>query len=110
MACRNRFERPLLKNSFHYTTSNKHSNSALDEIMTTGLSMVSDGCGKEPNHQVEMRIAPLNGAIQKMQSVMSAYQIHEARELLCLDMTRQVEKLRELKSEMTSLLQIKNPS
>jgi hypothetical protein len=78
--------------------------------MTTGLSMVSDGCGKESNHQVEMRIAPLNGAIQKMQSVMSAYQTHEARELLCLDLARQVEKLRELKSEMTSLLQIRNPS
>lgn len=109
MACI-RFERSSLKNYFHHTASNLHSNSALNEIMTTGLSMVSDGSGKEPNHQVEMRIAPLNGAIQKMQSVMSAYQTHEARELLCLDMARQVQKLRELKSEMTSLLQNRNPT
>lgn len=72
--------------------------------------MVSDGCGNEPHCQIEMRIAPLNGAIQNMQSVMSAYQTHEARELLCLDMARQVEKLRELKSEMTNLLHTGNQS
>ena len=65
---------------------------------------MTDGCSPQREYQVEIRIAPLNQAIQKMQSIMSAYQPHEARELLCLDMARQVQRLRELKLEMTDLV------
>ena len=82
--------------------------SALLGIMTTGLSIVTDGCSSRREYQIEVRIAPLNQAIQKMQSVMSAYQPHEARELLCLDMARQVQRLKELKLEMTNLLNAAN--
>ena len=82
--------------------------SALLGIMTTGLSMVTDGCSYRREYQIEVRVAPLNQAIQKMQSVLSAYQLHEARELLCLDMARQVQRLKELKLEMTNLLNAAN--
>lgn len=76
----------------------------MKETLTAGLAVISDGCGHQPHHQVEVRIAPLNEAIRKMQSLLSAYQIHEARELLCIDMARQVQRLNELKIEMESLL------
>ena len=65
-------------------------NSALLGIITSGLAVVNDGGSHHRESQVEVRIAPLNQAIQRMQSIMSAYQPHEARELLCLDMARQV--------------------
>ena len=76
--------------------------------MNSGLAIVTDGCSNQREYQVEVRLAPLNQAIQKMQSVMSAYQPHEARELLCLDMAKQVQRLKELKLEMTNLLKIEN--
>ena len=78
--------------------------------MNSGLAIVTDGCSNQREYQVEVRLAPLNQAIQKMQSVMSAYQPHEARELLCLDMAKQVQRLKELKLEMTNLLKIENNS
>lgn len=78
--------------------------------MNSGLAIVTDGCSNQREYQVEVRLAPLNQAIQKMQSAMSAYQPHEARELLCFDMAKQVQRLKELKLEMTNLLKIENNS
>lgn len=77
---------------------------ALKEIMLAGISVVSDGCSLQGNHQIEVRIAPLTDAILKLQSMLGAYQPHEARELLCVDLEQQVQRLHELKSEMTTLL------
>lgn len=74
--------------------------------MTSGLLVVSDDCSSQQNSQIEVRIAPLGEAIQKMQSIIGAYQPHEAREVLCLDMASQVQRLRDLKTEMTSLLEM----
>jgi hypothetical protein len=72
--------------------------------MLAGIAVVSDGCFHQPNHQIEVRIAPLTEAILKLQSILGAYQPHEARELLCVDLAKQVQRLQELKSEMTTLL------
>jgi hypothetical protein len=68
--------------------------------------VVSDDCSNHQSAQIEERIAPLGEAIQKMQSIIGAYQPHEAREVLCLDMASQVQRLRDIKSEMTNLLEI----
>jgi hypothetical protein len=68
--------------------------------------VVSDDCSNHQSAQIEERIAPLGEAIQKMQSIIGAYQPHEAREVLCLDMASQVQRLRDIKSEITNLLEI----
>lgn len=68
--------------------------------------VVSDDCSNHQSAQIEERIAPLGEAIQKMQSIIGAYQPHEAREVLCLDMASQVQRLRDIKREMTNLLEI----
>jgi hypothetical protein len=80
--------------------------SALSGILSSGLLVVSDDCSHHQSGQIEERIAPLGEAIQKMQSIIGAYQPHEARESLCLDMASQVQRLRDIKSEMTILLEM----
>mmetsp|Transcript_22618 Transcript_22618/g.21837 ORF Transcript_22618/g.21837 Transcript_22618/m.21837 type:complete len:168 (+) Transcript_22618:92-595(+) len=80
--------------------------STLSGILSSGLLVVSDDCSHHQSAQIEERIAPLVEAIQKMQSIIGTYQPHEARELLCLDMASQVQRLRDIKSEMTVLLEM----
>jgi len=72
--------------------------SALQQILANGLAIISPEAARGPT---EMMLQPLHMSVERLLAVISSYQTHEAREILCQDLAQQVDRLRGLKEELT---------
>ena len=71
----------------------------LKEILQHGLEVIA---ADSDNRRIssEQILLPLRTSIDKFQGIMKAFQSHEAREIMCLTLTKDVKRLVELKSEL----------
>lgn len=73
----------------------------MHQILTDGLAVISPEASRAPRSTTEQMLQPLRKSVDRLQAVISSYQTHEAREILCQDLAQQIERLRGLKEELT---------
>lgn len=72
----------------------------LQQILDDSLAIISPDSSRAPRN-TEQRLQPLRTSIDRMYAAIAAYQTHEAREHLCQDMAAQINRLQDIKNELT---------
>jgi hypothetical protein len=72
----------------------------LQQILADSLAIISPDSSRAATN-TEQRLQPLRTSIDRMYATIAAYQTHEARELLCQDMAKQLVRLSDIKNELT---------
>lgn len=73
--------------------------SILRQILTDGMNIVSSDDSHSSRNSIET-LQPLRHSIDRMNAIITSYQAHEAREILCQDLAGQIERLRVLKEQL----------
>ena len=74
--------------------------SILRQILTDGVDIVSSDDTRSPRN-TEQTLQPLRLSIDRMNAIITSYQAHEAREILCQDLARQIQRLRAMNEQLT---------
>ena len=63
------------------------------------MNIVSSDDSRSSRNSIET-LQPLRQSIDRMNAIITSYQAHEAREILCQDLAGQIERLRVLKEQL----------
>ena len=64
------------------------------------MDIISSDDSRSPRN-TEQKLQPLRQSIDRINAIITSYQAHEAREILCQDLAGQIERLRDMKEQLT---------